>query len=707
MLPEEVVGMGNTLPIVGVTVHPDGALVHRAGPVSVDAGGVRIHELPLLLDEASVRVSVSGAPLGDLRLDLDLDPHDRAAEADSAGALRKARAELEVLDATVRVLSKQRSGLVELTPRMDDEDELPSATRVASWVRLEAPLEAWASDLDDRLRDLRQRRRPLAERIATLEWELSQQSSEAWWRRWCPTRRADLRIEGDGTVQVELSYKILGATWTPAYALEADAALREGRFTMRALVVQATGEDWSGVALRLSTAPCRRVVDLPELPALKLGARQPPAKPAWRDLPPDLDSLFPDDLSAAPEPVVETVALEEPEPEPNVGAAPDDFALAAELDMPAPPPPVPALSAVPMPQAAPASLAAPRSRGGLVGSLMSGMAEAAASVSTGAPPPERAKRARRHAPEGGGGAPGGPPPPAELEVGGDLLDYGAMRLSAWDQPAGKRGRLRPLGRQDLLQESGLPPVAQSRYRSWLDQLTDLAWGAQKRPLPPHHVLPGPVGGSDFAFDAGGQVDVPADGRFHSVSVLAEPVELRVNYRTVPRADPRAFRTVVASLTRSAPLLAGPVDVYVDGALEVTTPWEGTPGRGRIELGLGVEDRITVARNVRYREESAGWLGGSRRLHTEIEVEVASALSRPVRVELLERVPVADDDDVTVEVTEARPATEPYEGERDGPILKGGRRQWLEVGPGAKVVGTLAYAVTLGSKQELVGGDRRG
>ena len=79
----------------------------------------------------------------------------------------------------------------------------------------------------------------------------------------------------------------------------------------------------------------------------------------------------------------------------------------------------------------------------------------------------------------------------------------------------------------------------------------------------------------------------------------------------------------------------------------------------------------------------------------------------MRVELLERVPVADDDDVTVEVTEARPATEPYEGERDGPILKGGRRQWLEVGPGEKVVGTLAYAVTLGSKQELVGGDRRG
>ena len=39
------------------------------------------------------------------------------------------------------------------------------------------------------------------------------------------------------------------------YVLDADASLSAGRFAMRALVSQATGADWGGVSLRLTTAP--------------------------------------------------------------------------------------------------------------------------------------------------------------------------------------------------------------------------------------------------------------------------------------------------------------------------------------------------------------------------------------------------------------------------------------------------------------------
>ncbi|MEZ4235840.1 MAG: DUF4139 domain-containing protein [Myxococcota bacterium] len=66
---------------------------------------------------------------------------------------------------------------------------------------------------------------------------------------------------------------------------------------MRATVVQATGEDWRGVALTLSSAPCERRLDVPELAALRLGTRQPRRATGWRPLPADLEALFPPELA--------------------------------------------------------------------------------------------------------------------------------------------------------------------------------------------------------------------------------------------------------------------------------------------------------------------------------------------------------------------------------------------------------------------------
>lgn len=163
----------------------------------------------------------------------------------------------------------------------------------------------------------------------------------------------------------------------------------------------------------------------------------------------------------------------------------------------------------------------------------------------------------------------------------------------------------------------------------------------------------------------------------------------------------------AQIHRATALIAGPVDIFVGGDLVLTSPWAGTPGGGEIHLGLGVEDALQVARNVRYDEHARGLFGGARQVETSIEVCVASALAREVRLEILSRIPVTDSDDITIEMGASEPRAKPYEGEPDGPLLKGGLCQSVRVPPGGKVVTTLAYAVKIGAKDELIGGDRRG
>jgi hypothetical protein len=234
-----------------------------------------------------------------------------------------------------------------------------------------------------------------------------------------------------------------------------------------------------------------------------------------------------------------------------------------------------------------------------------------------------------------------------------------------------------------------------------------ALGLRSITLPPHHVLPGPIDGADYCYACTGDADVRADGRLHAVSVRSVDLTMIPTYRCVPRDDPRAFRRVLARSADAVPFLPGPLDVLVDGELVLSLGWKGGAAGAEVELSLGVEDRLEVARNVRYSEESAGMLGGSRRLHTAVEVEIASSLPRDAVVEVLDRLPITDDDDITVVLEQSVPVAAKYEGEPDGTPLEGGKLQRVEVPAGGKVKATLQYSVTIGARQELAGGDRRG
>ncbi|MCA9571902.1 MAG: DUF4139 domain-containing protein, partial [Myxococcales bacterium] len=283
------------LPIVGVTVHPDGAIVRRRGRCDIQEGRVRVHRLPLLLEPGTVRAAVREGTLRDVRLDFDLPFDDRGdAVAEQVAVVENLAAQARV-DAEIAHVDAMRALARGLAPGFDPEGPAPTAASLEGWAALDAALDPWLEALDARARELQREREELGRRAQSLRWALQSRSDESLWRRWMPTRRLDLAVEAAGSVEVEVSYAIVGARWSPAYAVDFDRDLSRGRLTMRALVGQATGEDWSDVEVAFASVPCRRVVDLPELASMKLGTAAPPKPTGWRPLPDDLDGLFPTD----------------------------------------------------------------------------------------------------------------------------------------------------------------------------------------------------------------------------------------------------------------------------------------------------------------------------------------------------------------------------------------------------------------------------
>ena len=88
---------------------------------------------------------------------------------------------------------------------------------------------------------------------------------------------ATIFADAQGHARFKLSYRIGGVGWRPAYdaALDTAPGAKALSLTRRANLAQRTGEDWSDVALTVSTARVARASDIPDVPPLKIDFWQP------------------------------------------------------------------------------------------------------------------------------------------------------------------------------------------------------------------------------------------------------------------------------------------------------------------------------------------------------------------------------------------------------------------------------------------------
>jgi hypothetical protein len=296
--------------------------------------------------------------------------------------------------------------------------------------------------------------------------------------------------------------------------------------------------------------------------------------------------------------------------------------------------------------------------------------------------------------------------PAGVRPRDALLDYPRLRMAGPGDA--QRGRLVPASERRLLLEL----LVEQRVEIRLDVL-ELVRGSGReadeiasRPLPAGYRPPDPQDGFDYAYAADHPIDVPSDGAAHSVPLAERAGEARPRFVAVPRETQEVFRTVELVNPLDAPLLPGPADVYAGGDYLMTTDIRLTPARGRLTLGLGVEQALKVARNVRFEEQAAGLMRGALDLRHEIRIDLKSHLPHAATVEVRDRVPVAreNDDDVRVSIDEVEPRWEPFE--QDEQPLEGGHRWVVEVPPRGERALRAVYVVRIPSKLELAGGNRR-
>ena len=274
--------------VASATVFPSGATVERTAAFDIPQGRHRLILTDMPVDDmGGLRIAAQGITLGSVTIRTDLTPprtdETRAAIAaaedtvdrleDEAAAARDAaraiRAEAEAARARIEFLksiARAEGASADVDQLRDLARMVGEETLAAERQALEAEARARQADrvVEEREEDLKDARRALA----ALDTEDAERAYLA------VTVDAAQAAQGDLT----LSYVTGAAQWRPIYDVHLDRAAPSMTLGRGAYVSQWTGEDWTDVALTLSTVrpsgqtepgtlwPLPRRIDDPDAP---------------------------------------------------------------------------------------------------------------------------------------------------------------------------------------------------------------------------------------------------------------------------------------------------------------------------------------------------------------------------------------------------------------------------------------------------------
>jgi uncharacterized protein (TIGR02231 family) len=238
--------------IVRVTLHPGAAVVERVARVSAGAREVVLSCLPEGFDPASLRIDAD-APLTLGPVTLSTLPRASAPECQRGeldGRIRALEDKLAAVQAESLghelVLGHLRAGGGKADDAGGSALKVPAAQLAATL----GAVQRLGQDAAVQQHRLARERERLERELAPLRSERDRLRETAG-----NVRRVSVQIQPqalrDG--ELRLRYLQVGPTWGPAYRAELDTDASRVRVDRLAQVTQASGEDWRGIALRLST----------------------------------------------------------------------------------------------------------------------------------------------------------------------------------------------------------------------------------------------------------------------------------------------------------------------------------------------------------------------------------------------------------------------------------------------------------------------
>ncbi|HEU4400871.1 MAG TPA: DUF4139 domain-containing protein [Candidatus Polarisedimenticolia bacterium] len=263
--------------VASAIVYQGQALVTREAHLTLPPGihRVTVDTLPSVADPDSVRATgtgTAGIVIDGLEVrqefgQPDLTPDYRRLHQE-IGDLGRRQALLEGRAASIASLREFLTSLKATAAQEGSRDLAGRGFAVDSWRKAFDFLSTGFDRLSEEERGIETRRKDVAESLGIARGRLAQIASQSGTQRWVAV--VFVSAPRGGEVTLRLTYLAGNAAWVPFYDARLDPDGETVTLSWQAQVSQNTGEDWTDVAVTLSTTRPAAGIDLPVLACLRL-----------------------------------------------------------------------------------------------------------------------------------------------------------------------------------------------------------------------------------------------------------------------------------------------------------------------------------------------------------------------------------------------------------------------------------------------------
>ena len=248
--------------IARVTLYPGSAAIERAGTVAAGSGTLEMTGLPANFDLRTLRVEAGqGIRVGEVSVqDVSRAEALSAREAELEAKIQALNDDKAALDVEVKTAELVRDYLVSLRARPGGESDKahPVALDPKAIPAIIEALRRGGGDAYGQIQRIEIKKRAIDKQVAALQRDLARLRGGAR-----DARTLAISYTAARAGEVRAVYQVTNAGWKPVYRAALDSSSSRVELERQATIMQRTGEDWRGVALRLSTGQPRaaQIVD--------------------------------------------------------------------------------------------------------------------------------------------------------------------------------------------------------------------------------------------------------------------------------------------------------------------------------------------------------------------------------------------------------------------------------------------------------------
>jgi len=207
-----------------------------------------------------------------------------------------------------------------------------------------------------------------------------------------------------------------------------------------------------------------------------------------------------------------------------------------------------------------------------------------------------------------------------------------------------------------------------------------------------------AGATSAAFKIAVSSSVPSDNSPQKVPITSARLAANPEYLTVPKRLATAYLTAKVVNSSEFPLLAGAMNVFLDGTFVATSSLRTVMSGEKFDLALGADEGISVKhKRVNKFTEDTGLTNSGKRITYEYLITIQNNKKTPERVIVADQIPLSRNEKIVVKQLSPTP------GELK-PTDEGSLKWTLDLKPGEKRELTVKFTIDYPNDVNVAGLD---